>query len=395
MILRSGLFTITVMLLLTGIGCSSLVKTEKENHSEAARLLQAKEIEPAERALQNEDWGKALQLFSEFTTHHPISVYLLQANYGMARAKEGLGHCDEALPIYRRIGEEGREKASEFAALSYLRMVSCFEPLGDESRVAAAIADAERLAASLPDEARNLELPAKKAASLARRGLNDEARIILRKVERSLPQMSAESPLEARTRHAKLLLQIGVIESAGLSADQYLARVDVLQSLQPFLWKSALLKVPGISDQAQGILLKNYQALGSFIQSAPEFNSGRNQRSAQRMKLELQRKWAGRLSESIESLRLLSDRDFAEAGEGFVQGMSEVEDVTRQVLWGRQSETPLTEESKALNAPMKPGRVISHPVFDTEKNPEKKMESQKNNETLPQFMKDPNLIEGH
>lgn len=375
------------------VGCSSTTKSPYQapvNASDDAVSEQRKAVEAAENALQSMNFVSSEELFAQFIRRYPVSVYSAQAHYGRARSLEALGRLPEAIQIYRSLGEQAQIVAPDRAAMAYLRLSYCYEAMGDEARLMAALADAERLAdakaGTLSDEARTIEIPARQAASMMRRGQNNEARAILRKIEKSLPDVSPESSSELRDRHAKLLVAMGTLQLQGVNADNYLPTLDTFQALQIFLWKAVLLKSNPSSEMALERLSHGYTLFANLAFDPPQAQNGQSDAAATRLRADLQRRWVARLLESIQELKIYSDANLSQAGEAFTSLIGQIEEGSRKVLWGRSTTNPLTEESKALTTPRREGRVVSEPVFDSERKPvsTEKKESAKPDE-------DPNL----
>lgn len=334
---------------------------------DAALAEQRKLIETAQSALQSQNWAAAEERFTLFIRRYPVSFYSAQAFYGRGRALEGLGQPQAAIQVYRQLGEQARAAAPDMAARAYVRMSYCYESLGDETRLQAALADAENLGASLPKETRTLEIPTRKAASLMRMGRRDEARRILARVEKELPDVRASSPDDQRLRHAEILANLGSLDVKAVTPENYLPTVEALQALQPFLWKAVALRAGPWSQYAADQLRESYFTLANLAFSPPKLEVGRSQDASARYQAELQKKWVARLLESAEALKTFAAGDLADGGESLTTTLAQIEDNGRKILWGRQSATPLTEESKARQGPRKDGRVVSEPVFDAEK----------------------------
>lgn len=348
---------------------------------------QRQAIAAADSALQAQNWSAAEEQFAQFTRRYPVSVFSAQAFFGRARALEGLGQYEAANKIYRNVGEQARTSSPSSAAMAYVRMSYCYEALGDETRLTAALMDAEGLGAALPADVRNIEIPTRKAASLVRKGQNDEARKILLQVEKNLPDVSLESPSELRERHAKLLLAIGSQDLQAVNVDNFLPTMDSLQALQPFLWRAGILKAQPWSQTAIEKLSGSYTTMANMAFNPPKPEAGRSELSSERFRTELQKRWVARLLEAIESLKSFSAGDLSEGGEAFVQLIKQIENNGQQILWGRQSLTPLTDESKVQHRQRKQGRVKTTETTDAVETTKDKAKDAN--------VADPNLKEGN
>jgi len=318
-------------------------------------------IEVAETSLEAQNWAVAEEQFSVFMRKYPVSSYSAQAYFGKARSLEGLGQYQAAVQVYRTLGEQARKTSPEQAAMAYVRMSYCYEALGDETRLMAALADADSFAEALPEEVRQLEIPTRRAASMMRRGLADEARKILKQVEKNLPDVSERSSLELRSKHARILTALGAQDLRAITPENYIATLETVQALQPFLWKAVTLKATPWSDQAAEKLRLTYFTLANLAFNPPKLDAGRSESVSARYRSELQKTWVARLLESLENLKTFSTEALSEAGGELPQLVGEIEENGRKILWGRQNLTPLTDESKVHHQLKKEVRLVSPP----------------------------------
>lgn len=370
------------------LSCSSAPKSPFQEPSKSD-AVQGNEhrlaVEAGERSLAAGKWKEAETQFADFVRRHPISTYSARAYYGQARSLEGQGRYPEAINLYRQVGEQARTTAPDVAAMAYLRLSFCYEALGDENRLVAALTDAETLGESLPEDIRTIQLPARRAASLLRRGQGAEARQILKKVEKALPDVNVHSPMELRQRHADLLLTMGTQQFQGLNAENYLPTLETFEALQLFLWKAMLLKSPPASDQALAQLTEGYSALSKLAFQPPAPQSGQTPASSQRWQEELQKRWVARLMESLQSLKIVAEGRVSEGGEHFASLIGKIDEKANQILWGRQSSTPLTGEAPR-SRPVKAKKSEAH--FDNSK------VAPTVEDSPPENTQDPNLQNG-
>lgn len=351
------------------MGCQATRSLFEAAPTVDAELLaeQRKEVEAAEATLLTQNWSVALEQYNAFLKRFPISRFTAQAYFGRGRALEGLGKYDEAIQVYRNSAEQARVASPEQAAMAYLRMSYCYEGVGDETRLMAALADAEAFTDHLSMEIRQLEIPTRRAASLMRRGQRNEAQKILRQVESNMPDVGPNSSSELKTKHVRLLISLGNLDLKALTSETILSYIDAVQALQGFLWKAVVLKVSPESEQAGEILHASYLALANMAFNPPSIEAGRTQQMSSRYRAELQKKWVAQLLESIEKLKKFSNEGFSEGGEKLAALFKQIEDNGQRVLWGQKPITPLTEESQVYNQIKKEGRVVSPPMFDAEK----------------------------
>lgn len=314
-------------------------------------------IQAAEEALIQKDWELAEKRFREFLEGNSVSVYWVQAKYGLGQSLEGLNRCQEAIEHYREITRAARTLAPDRVGLSYLRMSYCYERLGDELRLRGALSDAETLSAHLPYVVRDLELPARWAASYLRMRDFDQAKVYLRRLDSTLPAAVGERAGEESK--AQALLSVGQLSLQALSEDNFLEMVRTHAVLQKYLWQAITMHVDGLSLQASDDLSTRFE---SFLKWASDWRD-----PSERKTKETRGLWMAEIKKALDQLRELAGEDWKTSPPSLVATANRVDQVTQENLWSFSETTPLTPESKNRKKQKRAGKVIAEPFFPKER----------------------------
>lgn len=347
-----GKFT-AVMLAIVFVGCGlagkrGLDPAEKELREHQEQAL-SEALEPAGR----HDWTVAEEKLREFLKDHPVSVYRVEANYHLGRTLEEQNRFEDALTLYRELVHEAMRNQKEFAGLTYLRISSCYEALGDETRAWSALLDAERFQEFLSREVRELEIPARRAAASLRRGDEAQAKKDLQKVDRSFSAVFRPND-PRKEEQARILYSIAQFSTEALTAENFLRRLEAFEGLQSYLWRAAELRASPWSERALEKLEKSYFG---YLEWARAYSD-----PSRKKEMELKRQWMGGLVKTLASLKMRAGESWKPTAK-----LREIEEKTQQLLWSAQEGTPLTPEAKSRDTLKREGRVISKPFFPAEK----------------------------
>ena len=332
--------------------------------SQEARILKAEE----QLAAQN--YQPAEDQFKSYLKEHPVSVYTAHAYYGLARSLEFQEKWAEAIEIYKILSVQAKTLRPELSALAMYRLSYCYEALGDEIRTQATLLDAEGMAMHLPAAIREVEIPARQAASLLRRGDFPAAKKLLVKLNESVPAVFNLAQSPNQNEMARVFLQIGTLSLRPLSADNYLLYLDTFENLQTYLWRSWSLNQEPWSERAKEQLLGSYQTFWNRAQDLEIGPKGMDAQASARIKGETQRKWIGALVKMAGSLKAYAGDEISgktPVTPGLSEFIAQIEKQGDAVLYGQQELLPLTPEAKALNAPKRAGTVNATPFFETER----------------------------
>lgn len=309
--------------------------------------------------MQNQNWPEAEKKLKAYIDSHPISTLSAQAKLNLGRSIEEQHRYPEALKIYREVAMEARRTAPDLAGMASLRMSACYEALGDEPHVMSALTDASSLASSLPVEMRELEIPARRAASWLRRKQYDEAKKELNRVDRALPGLFPPEDQSKRAEEARILYSISQLSLNSLQPENFLSLLDTQERLQNYLWRAMELKVEPWSGLAEKKLSENYE---TFVAAAANYKD-----HSQRKQLETRRQWMAAIVKSLEALKAYSGGDSQNVSPNFTKLVVQIEKQASGDLWSLQDSNPLTPEAKSRDQLKRQGRVISKPFFPKEK----------------------------
>lgn len=352
-------------------GCQSAQKVfdapQTKEQPEIQRQQEQSMLE-GERRLEIGDFSGAEELYKAYLKRSPISYFTAQAYYGLGRSLEFQGKWNEALEVYRTLANQGRELRPDLAGLALYRQAYCYEALGDEVRTMTSLQDAEALSAHLPNEVKLIEIPAKKAASLLRKGELKEAQKLLTQVNAAVPGvfLLAENPRNAEM--ARVFLQIGSLSLEPVNSQNYLVYLESFQSLQIYLWRAFKLNEGQVSQDAERQLLGTLQKFWQMAQELPVELPGLDPEAASRVRTEIRRKWAGAFLKALSALKLYAGDDLQLTNSaGLPQQIAALDQAADQMLYGDANRLPLTPESEKLNSIFRPGTVLTTPFFPPER----------------------------
>lgn len=360
------------ILSLSSIGCQStqdLFKSPKAV-DESLRKEQEAAILSAEESLANLDYLKAETQFKDYLKAHPVSVYTAHAYYGLGRSLEFQEKWPEAIEIYRILAQQARVLRPELSALALYRLSYCYESLGDEIRTQATLMDAEGMGLHLPMSVREVEIPARKAASLLRRGEFNEARKLLIKLNESVPAVFNLAQSPNQNEMARVFLQIGTLSLRPLAEQNFLLYLDAFENLQIYLWRSWSLNQAPWSERAKEQLMAGYQTFWNRTQDLEIGPRGLDAAALARIRAETQRKWIGAILKTAGALKAYAGEENLEKSgvtPGLSEFLSQIEKQGDAVLYGQQELLPLTFESKLINSIKRLGTVNATPFFEPER----------------------------
>jgi tetratricopeptide (TPR) repeat protein len=337
---------------------------------ESLRKAQEVRILKAEKSLAGLDYLDSENQFKDYLKEYPVSVYTAHAYYGLARSLEFQEKWPEAIEVYRILAQQARELRPELSALAMYRLSYCYEALGDEVRTQATLMDAEGMALHLPMAVREVEIPARKAASLLRRGDFQAARKLLVKLNESVPAVFnlGESPNQSEM--ARVFLQIGSLSLRPLNEENFLLYIDAFENLQTYLWRSWSLNQSPWSERSRDQLVGSYQTLWNRAQDLEVGPKGLDAAAAARIRAETQRRWIGAIVKTSGTLRAYAgEENLGKSGPtpGLSEFLAQIEKQGDAVLFGQQELLPLTLESQQINSLKRAGTVNATPFFDVER----------------------------
>lgn len=353
-------------------GCTSTEEIFKapKKVDEGLRKTQEDRILRAEEQLAALNYAQAEEQFKSYLKDNPVSVYTAHAYYGLGRSLEFQEKWAEAIEIYKILSQQAKTLRPELAALGMYRLSYCYEALGDEIRTQATLLDAEGMAMHLPAAVREVEIPARQAASLLRRGDFAGAKKLLVKLNEAVPAVFNLAQAPNQNEMARVFLQIGTLSLRPLSEENFLLYVDTFENLQTYLWRSWSLNQEPWSERAREQLLGSYQNFWNRTQDIEIGPKGMDAQAAARIRSETQRKWIGAIVKMAGSLKSYAGDEITEKKNvtpGLSEFLAQIEKQGDAVLYGQQELLPLTTESKAINSIKRAGTVNATPFFETER----------------------------
>lgn len=353
---------------------------------------QKQELVSVQGMLDKQDYKNAKEAYERFMKKNPDSIYFAAAELGLAKAYEGFEDWTSAADVYRRVIDLTRNTQPEIAAEAFYRISFCYEALGDETRLLAALLDANRLQKYLKDATRSAEIPARLAASYKRMGQDKEAQKYISQADDGAKRIRAQSDLsKVREDLSRTYYLMGSFSTNQISAESLQASLDTLELMQIFLLRSIELESSIYSKKSLDLIKEAYRDIWNVAVSIP-LNSSLDVGAAEREKTNRQVDIAAKL------LARLTDLDSYQAPEA--DKISMVKDLWAYMAEFRsklssfistQGETlPLTPESQKRQSLKREGVVLEDPQFPNEKFIPKSL-PQKPAPPVPKPEDDPNL----
>lgn len=355
-----------------GLGCQSSQSlfSPPKKVEETVRKEQEVKILKGEEELSKANYLAAETEFKNYLKQHPVSIFTAHAYYGLGRSLEFQEKWPEAIEVYRTLAQQAQSLRPELSALAMYRLSYCHEALGDEIRTQATLMDAEGMGLHLPLAIREVEIPARKAASLLRRGKFPEARKILTKMNEAVPAVFNLAQAPNQTEMSRVFLQIGALSLNPLSEDNFLLYLETFESLQIYLWRSWSLQQVPWSERSREQLLSMYQTFWNKTQEIKIGPQGLDAAAAARIRTETQRKWIGAIVKTSLTLRSYAGEENLKENvltPGLLEFLTQIEKQGEAVMFGSQELLPLTAESQSINSIKRAGTVNATPFFEPEK----------------------------
>lgn len=352
--------------------CSSFKRSEVTGLplDPAERQNQESEIEVHEKNLSEGNIQQAAQGFQRFRSGNPGSPFVRRAQLGEAKALEFLGFWSEAADQYRDIIDSTRNTRPEIAAEALFLLSYCFESIGDEARVLAALQDAQRMSASLRPEIARAELPARLAASYQRMGMLDQVKRYLGEAEQGIQYLRSSSDKAAGvdTKYfARVYQQMGQHSTNQLSFESFQNNLETLKIIQLFALKSVELEDKVYSQKALDGLKENYRDLTTLAQQVP-FNKALDFSAAKREQIERKSQMAGQILIAIEHLKRLRmvSANEPEMSKKLFSYLAGIEEKLNLFLNQRGELNSLTPDAIRLKEIKKDIIIKSEPIFPNE-----------------------------
>jgi tetratricopeptide (TPR) repeat protein len=269
----------------------------KSNSSELSDPLPAP-LQEAVQQLELGKWVRAQNLLEQFIVGNPTTRWQLLAQLKLGVAFENQDQFSQALKQYRGVAE-GSERWPELQAEAQFRKSFCYEALGDEVEVVAALNDAWRLRYNLSPHQRDAELPARLAAAYARAGNLAEAEKYFRLADAGFVKAQASLEGERSAWMARTLYTMGHITTRAVTWDDFSSQIRAVPRAQIYLVRASFTKVAPYADMALKEIYDLYQRFVKVLDlelAVPRGDSVEQVRDLQRTQ------WS-RVSEVFELIR--------------------------------------------------------------------------------------------
>ena len=227
--------------------------------------IQAK-FDQGVRALDNEQFGTAAEIFDGILLQKPGTDMDLVAMFNSGIAYEGLGDCKKASERYRQVVRSSAKKFKRLESEALFRLSMAYECMGQDAKAITALIDAKNRGKELPFETLNAEIPAHLAAAYARLGNRQKALEYFNMASQGLKAVVSQGTGRVQTELvAKTLFLMGK-----LSPSQRRAEADptsYLQSIsmqQPYLLQAVEMHKEPWSSKAETDLKLAYENIWMF-----------------------------------------------------------------------------------------------------------------------------------
>ncbi|MFS4459080.1 hypothetical protein [Bdellovibrio sp. HCB2-146] len=325
--------------------------------SQAERDAQEKELNKIEEVLAQEKYAEALAAFQAFQAEYPQSGFFMAARLGEAQALEGLGQWTQAVAIEREVSLITLKEQPEIAALALYRLSFTYREIGEDSKAAAALLDAQRLGNYLPMQITKVEIPARLAAFYASQGRDKEAASYLNDAEKGVEKVQQEKPEGlAKDWLPRAYYQMGSISINQLGAENFSEFIRGERVVQVYLLKVLKLNDSKWSPKALNYLNEMYRELDRLVVAETSHQN--------------QIQMGGAFFDLIEGadlFRPLEGQRQTTYEKDFFAMLSLMRKKTEELLYSTRGGMELTEESKKLNSLKRAGRVKADSLLPHEK----------------------------
>jgi tetratricopeptide (TPR) repeat protein len=218
------------------ISCRSAPKAEAPNIPIAA----SKEYEKGLKALEEERFQDAIDIFDGLLVKHPASELDLVVLFNTASAYEGLGRCKDANDRYRRVIRSSNGKFLQIEGQAYFRIALTYECMNQDTKTVAALLDTLKRSKHLPPEILNAEVPARLASAYARLGNRQKALEYFTQASQGIKKIvSTSRGVQSKVLGQTMYLMGKLSESQKTGEMDPIAYAQSIYIQQPYLLQSA------------------------------------------------------------------------------------------------------------------------------------------------------------
>jgi tetratricopeptide (TPR) repeat protein len=344
---------LSLMIALIVAGCAS--SPTGSNGAAPSESAQAK-MDSGTKALSQENYGEAAQIFDAILVQNPASEFDLLASYNSGVAYEGLGECKKASERFRQVATGSANKFQRIEAEALYRLSMTYECLADDKKTISALLDARKRVKFLPHETADAELPARLAAAYARIGQRQKALEYFKEagngLKLALTQAGGTTNKIQQQFAARTLYSMGQLttsqRSLMLDAKSFLQSISLQQ---PFLLQAAEINVAPSSRKAADDLIFVYENMQKLTP---------NKEAEVRAFYEL----ALQDIAEIKRIRLPNKGVMVEE---IFNKIDVQESRIRQALMSQSEITPLTQDAERREGLKRQGRVVGPTTILEEK----------------------------
>lgn len=362
------------------IGCSSAPKQD-------APAVDMQPVDPALdkkfneglKALEEERYRQAVQIFDSILVQNPASEFDLIALYNSAAAYEGLSRCKTAGRRYRQVARTSAGRYPRVEAMALFRLSYAYECLGYPQKVIASLLDVQRRKEYLSEEVVYAEVPARLAASYAQLGqlevakkYFDQAEAGIQRLRRIHSQRPDLVDLLART-----YFFMGRVQARQETDVKPQGFFQSLRFQQAHLIKAVELESDPWSRKASETLLEAYRDLWEYLEQGRARRANASYQERRQYVLDWVEGGQQALAE-LKTLRFPRAQEGQEAKRMFSQ-LEEEERRMQEFLAEFAVSHPLTPEAESREGIKREGKVktrlspLEKEAIRRQKLPEKKV----------------------
>lgn len=330
------------ILLASTVACRS---GNKKVQSGGAREA-SKDYESGLRALEDERYQEAADIFDNLLVKHPATELDLVVLYNSGGAYEGMGKCKEANDRYRQVVRSGNGKFPQVEGQALFRIALTYECMNQDTKTVAALLDTARRAKQLPAEILNAEVPARLAAAYARLGNRKKALEYFGIASSGLKRIVSTSRGKRAMLMGQTMYLMGKLsESQRNGSMDPIAYAQSIYIQQPYLLQAAETGHPTWARQASEDLTLAYEN----VWKVPVTDENRVE-------------FYTRIMQNIHDLKKLKLVNESDLVEEIYTQVAKVESRLQSELAKTSEVTKLTPEAQKREGLRRDGRVVSPPT---------------------------------
>lgn len=369
-----SIFALLTLILLNGCQTMSemYLDRSKQKNPEITKPTSAQEerISDIQQMITNGKCAEAQISIQNFDFDFPHSTYTYALKYLSSECLIQNEKYDMAERKLREVIEYTLNTKPTLAAQSFLLLSYLYESQGDDSRALASALDAERLSTHLPIASRLAEVPARLAMLYSQGGNFQHAAEYLGAADEGIRVLKTQNPQTIGSQFwAKIYYMMGYKSTQQLGHDTISTAIQGLMAVQKFSLRSMEFSEPIWSTKSREALEKNYSALWSLA-TTPATQHSLSLLGDEYQIRQMQQQWLEEFLELVEQAQLYKPKVGAEILSSQSQEFFGFADILQKKIQQKILElarkTPLTEESKELNSPRRPGIVYPTQFFPNE-----------------------------